>query len=104
MKSVNDVSEQVSTLSPVQIVPPRGRGRRGSEFGRVRPCHGSVTYHRHHRAEQNGGSVMAPIRSIAAVLLIPPAFIGLPASGDAATVGSLRFIGVATVPNDEEVD
>src|SRR5438128_507529 len=39
-----------------------------------------------------------------ALLLTALALIGLPAATNAATIGSLRFIGVATIPNDQQVD
>ena len=47
---------------------------------------------------------MDSLRSTAVALVCAGMVAGVPASGGAATIGSLRFIGVATIPNEQQFD
>ena len=47
---------------------------------------------------------MVPLRSTAIALVAATLLAGLPASGGATTIGSLRFVGVTTIANDQQFD
>jgi len=47
---------------------------------------------------------MVSLRSTAIALVAAALLAGLPASGGATTIGSLRFVGVTTIANDQQFD